>query len=324
MYRVELYAQVRRIVFVEGFSEREAANTVWPGARDCASMLWLRHSAGLSAAPTSRRGRSWIPSTGIVDQMLIKRRSSTACATSTISPAVTKVVKDYAGQEMFVPLVHPPGDAQADFGEALVVIDGVQRKAHYLVVDLPHRDDAFVKACSRPRRRKRFARGTTQRFGTSAACHAASSTTTRPMAVARILGDGRCKRTRVFRVNCSRTIYSPSGQRQRQGKGGRTGRLCPAELRGASRQGFQAGKRSTSSSKRSASTIEKRLRRHTETTEERFKRDRQALLPLPPTPYDACDKRTTRVTSLSLVRLSRQRLSCGGAHTIYGHAPGTC
>ena len=34
---------------------------------------------------------------------------------------------------MFVPLAHPPGDAQADFGEALVVIDGVERKAHYLV-----------------------------------------------------------------------------------------------------------------------------------------------------------------------------------------------
>ena len=50
------------------------------------------------------------------------------------------------GQEMFVPLVHPPGDAQADFGEALVVVAGVECKAHYLVVDLPHSDDAFVKA----------------------------------------------------------------------------------------------------------------------------------------------------------------------------------
>jgi hypothetical protein len=33
--------------------------------------------------------------------------------------------KKLGGQEMFVPLVHPPGDAQADFGEALVVIDEV-------------------------------------------------------------------------------------------------------------------------------------------------------------------------------------------------------
>jgi hypothetical protein len=38
------------------------------------------------------------------------------------------IVKDYVsgwrqrGQEMFVPLVHPPGHAQADFGEALGVI----------------------------------------------------------------------------------------------------------------------------------------------------------------------------------------------------------
>jgi hypothetical protein len=29
---------------------------------------------------------------------------------------------------MFVPLAHPPGDAQADFGEAMVVIAGVERK----------------------------------------------------------------------------------------------------------------------------------------------------------------------------------------------------
>ena len=35
-------------------------------------------------------------------------------------------------REMFVPLEHPPGDAQADFGEALVVIGGVERKTHYL------------------------------------------------------------------------------------------------------------------------------------------------------------------------------------------------
>ena len=35
---------------------------------------------------------------------------------------------------------------------------------------------------------------------------------------------------------------------------------------------------------------------------ERLARDREALLPLPPAPYDACDKRPGRVRSLSLVR----------------------
>ena len=62
------------------------------------------------------------------------------------------IVKDYvrlrrlSQREMFVPLVHPAGDAQADFGEALVVIGGEEQKAHYLVIDLPQSDDCFVMA----------------------------------------------------------------------------------------------------------------------------------------------------------------------------------
>ena len=60
----------------------------------------------------------------------------------------------------------------------------------------------------------------------------------------------------------------------------------------------------------------RRLRRHTETIGERFARDREALLPLPPVPDDACDTRTTRVTSLSLVRYRRNDYS---VPTAYGH-----
>ena len=41
-----------------------------------------------------------------------------------------------------------PGHAQCDFGEALAVIGGVERKVHYLVLDLPHSDGCFVKAYS--------------------------------------------------------------------------------------------------------------------------------------------------------------------------------
>ena len=41
---------------------------------------------------------------------------------------------------MFVPLHHPPGHAQADFGEALVEIGGVEQKAHFFALDLPHSD----------------------------------------------------------------------------------------------------------------------------------------------------------------------------------------
>ena len=49
-------------------------------------------------------------------------------------------------KEMFVPLCHPPGDAQVDFGEADILLCGVLVRAHYFVLDLPHSDDAFVMA----------------------------------------------------------------------------------------------------------------------------------------------------------------------------------
>jgi hypothetical protein len=57
------------------------------------------------------------------------------------------IVKDYVrsaelrSREMFIPLTHAPGEAQVGFGEALVVIAGVEQKTHYLAMDLPHSDD---------------------------------------------------------------------------------------------------------------------------------------------------------------------------------------
>ena len=61
-------------------------------------------------------------------------------------------VKDYVrerrrqSRELFAPLSHSPGHAQCDFEEAWVIIGGVEQKAHYFVLDLPHSDGCFVKA----------------------------------------------------------------------------------------------------------------------------------------------------------------------------------
>ena len=47
---------------------------------------------------------------------------------------------------MFVPLAHAAGHAQADFDKAMVVIAGVEQKAHFFALDLPHSDACFVRA----------------------------------------------------------------------------------------------------------------------------------------------------------------------------------
>ncbi len=61
---------------------------------------------------------------------------------------------------------------------------------------------------------------------------------------------------------------------------------------------------------------ERILRGDKETISERFERDRVALLPLPAAPYEACEKLSTRVRSLSLVRY---KLNDYSVPTQYGH-----
>jgi transposase len=52
-------------------------------------------------------------------------------------------------QEVFVPLTHPPGEAQVDFGHALVKMGGVLRKVCFFVMTLPYSDAFFVRAYER-------------------------------------------------------------------------------------------------------------------------------------------------------------------------------
>ena len=158
-----LYAEVRRSVYVEGLSERAAARRFGLARETVRKMLRYRLPPGYRRTQPIRCPKL-DAFTGIIDQILRddqhrpKKQRHTAKriwerlrAEHAFTGGYT-IVKDYVrekrlgGHEMFVPLAHPPGDAQADFGEALVVVAGVECKAHYLVVDLPHSDDAFVKA----------------------------------------------------------------------------------------------------------------------------------------------------------------------------------
>ena len=51
--------------------------------------------------------------------------------------------------EVFVPLAHPPGEAQVDFGQAEVVLDGQDTTVALFVMTLPYSDAIFV--CAFPR-----------------------------------------------------------------------------------------------------------------------------------------------------------------------------
>ena len=52
-------------------------------------------------------------------------------------------------REAFVPLHHPPGHAQVDFGEAVVELRGQREKVAFFCLILPHSNVWFVKAYPR-------------------------------------------------------------------------------------------------------------------------------------------------------------------------------
>jgi transposase len=336
MYRVELYAQVRRSVFVEGLSEREAAKRFGLARETVRKMLRYATPPGYQRRQPVRRPKLG-PFTGVIDQILSDDRERPRKQRHTAQRIFDRLrdeygftggyssVKEYVrekklgGQEMFVPLAHPPGDAQADFGEALVVINGVERKAHYLVIDLPHSDDAFVKAFP-AETTEAFCEGHNAAFRYFGGVPRSIVYDNTKIAVARILGDGTRKRTRVFSELQSHYLFAD--RFGRPGKGNDKGKV--EGLVGYARRNFLVPIPRFADWEQLNAYLERqcgerrgrRLRRHKETIGERFERDRQALLPLPAVGYDACDKHTTRVTSLSLVRY---RLNDYSVPTRYGH-----
>ena len=235
------------------------------------------------------------------------------------------IVKDYVrgeevcGREMFVPLTHAPGEAQVDFGEALAVIAGVEQKVHYLVMDLPHSDDCFVVAFP-AETTEAFLEGHVRAFAYLGGVPTRILYDNTKIAVAKILGGEQRQRTRSFSE--LQSYYLFADKFGRPAKGNDKGKV--EGLVGYARRNFmvpipRAGSWDELNARLEADCRkrrERRLRGHTETIGERFERDRTALLPLPAAPYEACEKISARVSSLSLVRYRTNDYS---VPTPYGH-----
>ena len=235
------------------------------------------------------------------------------------------IVKDYVraakigGQEMFVPLRHAPGEAQADFGEAMVVIAGVECKAHFMAFDLAHSDDCFVQAFP-AETTEAFLEGHVRAFEYFGAVPTRILYDNTKLAVARILGDGERQETRAFSELQSHYLFAEKFGRP--AKGNDKGKV--ENLVGYARRNFMVPIPHASSwDELNAGFVvdcrqrrERRLRGHTESIAERFERDRAAMLPLPAAPYEACEKVTVRVSSLSLVRYRTNDYS---VPTQFGH-----
>jgi transposase len=208
-------------------------------------------------------------------------------------------------QEVFVPLSHPPGHAQVDFGEALGEIDGVRCKLHYFAMALPHSDAFFIKAYP-AETTEAFCDGHVSAFAFFGGVPLSILFDNTTLAVAKILGDGTRKRTITFSELQSHYLFEDRFGRPDKGndKGNVEGVI------GFGRRNFLVPMPRFESFEALNAWLEEQclkrqdavLRGHSETIGERLLRDLDALMVLPPAPYDACEKVSTRATSISMVR----------------------
>ncbi len=336
MKLVDLYARVRYAVRIEGLSGREAARRFGIDPRTVAKML------SFSVPPGYRGSRPVVrpkldPFVAVIDRILEEDKGRPAKQRHTSKRVFERlgdehgycggltIVKDYLlaqrqrQREVFVPLRHDAGHAQADFGEALAVIGGVERTIHFFAMDLPHSDTGFVQAYP-AETTEAFCAGHVATFAFFGGVPASILYDNTKLAVARILGDGTRQRTRVFSELQSHYLFAD--RFGRPGKGNDKGKV--EGLVGLIRRNYLVPlPRAASFAALNEQLLadcrgrfSDRLRGHDETIGERLARDLTCLHELPLSPYDACETRAGRVSSLSLVRY---RGSDYSVPTAYGH-----
>ena len=336
MYQVDVYLRVRRAVMVEGMSIRETARTFGLHRDTVRKMLAFSVPPGYHRQTPPKRPK--LESfTGVIDWILEEDLRLPRKQRHTAQRIFERlrdeygfdgkytIVKDYVREhhrrtkEMFVPLSHPPGHAQCDFGEALVAIGGVEQKAYCFILDLPHSDGCFVKAYP-AETTEAFLDGHVSAFAFLGGVPQSILYDNTKLAVAKILGDGRRRRTRAFTEIQSHYLFED--RFGRPGKGNDKGKV--EGLVGYVRRNFLVPVPSFESfealnahlERRCLERMDAKLRDHTETIGQRMERDLDALLPLPAVAYDACEKQVGRVSSLSLVRYRTNDYSVPVA---YGH-----
>jgi transposase len=322
MKTVELYRKVRKACHRDGMSGRDAAKYFGVNRRTISKILEHSEPPGYRRSKPIRRPKL-DGFTGIIDTILkadadqpkkqrhtAKRIFERLCDEHGFRGGLT-IVRDYVREhkrlhkEVFVPLEHAPGHAQADFGEALAIIGGVQQKVHYMAFDLPHSDASFVKAYP-AETMEAFCDGHVSAFAFFGGIPLSILYDNTKIAVSKIRKNGKRDLTEAFTRLQSHYLFDAKFGRPAKGndKGhveGMVGFIRRNYLVPIPRfDSFDAlNKHLEEQCLKRQGTL---LRGETETIERRFGRDLDALIKLPAAPFDVSRKESARVNSSSMVR----------------------
>ena len=224
--------------------------------------------------------------------------------------------------EVLVPLAHPPGEAQADFGHAEVVLDGQPAKVAVYVMTMPYSDAVF--ACAFPRERaEAFLEGHVRAFKLFGGVPRRISYDNSKIAVARITGPRDRKLTGEFLRLQSHHLFEHHFclVRRPNEKGhvetlvgfARRNFLVPVPVIRGGLEGLNGRLEADC-----RDDLARRLRGKAATKAELLAEERAAMLPLPAEAFLAARVEQPVADSLSLVRFDTIDYSVPTAHAHRG------
>jgi len=337
---MDKWAEIRRLVFVEGKSKRSVCRQFGIHWDTLSKILEHSEPPGYRLSEP-RRKRKIGPYLGVIEEILRldedvhrKQRHTKKRIFERLRKeygylggytAVKEVVRERErqGREVFMPLTHPPGEAQVDFGFADIIHNDQTTKVALFVMTLLYSDAIFC--CVFPREcTEAFMDGHRRAFEFFGGVPKRISYDNSKIPVARIVGKRERELTDAFLKLKSHFLFEshfclvrrPNEKGQVECLVGFTRRNFLVPLPRV--DDFETLNRELEHECRS--DLDRRLRGKTTTKAERLKEERAVMLNLPKQSYEARRIEQRRSDSLSLVRFDDNSYSVPVA---YAHRPVT-
>ena len=149
---MDKWAEIRRLVLAEEQSKRSVCQEFGIHWDTLTRILEHPEPPGYRQSQP-RKKRKIGPFLGIIEEILKKdqqvhrKQRHTKRGYTAVKEAVRAWEKRH--REVFIPLTHPPGEAQVDFGRARILLGGEEITVAMFVMTLPYSDAIFV--CVFPR-----------------------------------------------------------------------------------------------------------------------------------------------------------------------------
>jgi len=331
---MELWAEVRRRVLTGELSRRQAAREYDLNYRTVEKIVGHVEPPGYRRAKPRQRPKmeEFLPKIAEIlegDKNAPKKQRHTAKRIHDrlveehgfdgSYSSVKEAVRDWrqGRQEVFLPLSHPPGEAQVDFGFADIDLAGERTKVALFVMTLPYSDAVYVQAFPRECTES-FQEGHKRAFESFGGVPKRISYDNSRVAIAKFTGARDRRLTSEFLRLQSHYLFAAHFclVRRANEKGKVEG------LVGFTRRNFLVPVPKVDSlealnaelARRCEADLDRTLKGKAGSKRERLAEDRVAMLGLPGQPFDARRVTQAAACGLSLVRFDSNRYSVPVAH----------